>query len=170
MRRLVFTVLILALGSSLTFAQQKPRSETPKQETQLGRGMSLIVPGLMEVGVETNFFLQLADQLQLTEKQRSALEEIAYEAQKDVVQRRADLDVADAELQRLLTRDNINLDAVRAKVKESEAIIADVKIHKIEAVLKAINTLTHDQHLKIVTLSRELLAPKARPQGGGISE
>ena len=170
MKRIILLLTILALSNSFAFAQQKGRGEARKEEVQLGRGMSLIAPGLMQVGLETNFFLLLADQLQLTEKQRPALEEIAYEAEKYGVQRMADLDVADAELQRLLTRDSIDLDAVGAKVKESEVIVSEVKIRKIEAVLKAINTLTHEQHLKIVMLSREAPAPKLRPQAERISE
>jgi Spy/CpxP family protein refolding chaperone len=170
MRRAILVLAALPLSSAFTFAQNKPAGEQPKQESQLGRGMSLIAPGLIQVGLETNFFLQIADQIQLTEKQLSALAEIAYESQKYSVQKLADRDVTDAELQRLLTRDNIDLDAVRAKVREAEEIEAGVKINKIEAVLKAINTLTHEQHLKIVTLSREALAPRLRIPGERISE
>lgn len=170
MRRAILVLAALTLGGAYTFAQSRPSGETPKQEVQLGRGMSLIAPGLMQVGLETNFFLLIADQVQLTEKQRTALEEIAYESQKHSVQKLADRDVVDAELQRLLTRDSIDLDAVRSKVLEAEAITTDVKIRKIEAVLKAINTLTHEQHLKIVMLSREAPAPRLRAPAERISE
>ena len=100
----------------------------------------------------------------------AALEEIAYEYQKYSVQRLADRDVTDAELQRLLTRDNIDLDAVRAKVREAEAITTDVKIRMIEAVLKAVTTLTHEQHLKVMILIQELQPPKERAPSGRISE
>ncbi|MGE0883413.1 MAG: Spy/CpxP family protein refolding chaperone [Blastocatellales bacterium] len=170
MKRPVLVFAILLLGSVSAFAQHKPSGEPPKQEVQLGRGMSLIAPGLMQVGMETNFFLRLADQLQLADKQRAALEEVAYEYQKYSVQRLADRDVADAELQRLLTRDNIDLDAVRAKVREAEAITTDVKLRMIEAVLKAVTTLTHEQHLKVMILIQELPTPKERPPLGRISE
>lgn len=170
MRKPILVLAVLLLGSVSAFAQHKSPGESPKQEVQLGRGMSLITPGLMQVGVETNFFLRLADQLQLADKQRAALEEIAYEYQKHSVQRLADRDVADAELQRLLTRDNIDLDAVRTKVREAEAITTDVKIRMIEAVLKAVTTLTHEQHLKAITLIQELQTPKERPPAGRISE
>jgi Spy/CpxP family protein refolding chaperone len=71
--------------------------------------------------------------------------------------------VVDAELERLLTRDNIDLDAVRAKVKESEGINTDIKTRQIESLLKAINTLTHEQHLRILTLVQELQTTK-KPQ------
>lgn len=170
MKRPILTLVVLLLGSVSTFAQHRPSGEPPKQEVQLGRGMSLIASGLMQVGLETNFFLRLADQLQLADKQRTALEEIAYEYQKYSVQRLADRDVADAELQRLLTRDNIDLDAVRAKVRQAEAITTDVKIRMIEAVLKAVTILTHEQHLKVMILIQELPTPKERPPVGRISE
>lgn len=164
MRQLIFTVMVLALGSSWAFAQQRPHQETRKQEIQLGSGMSLIAPGLIQIGSETNLFLTLAEQIGLTNEQRKALEAIAWDFQKFSVQRMADLNVAEAELERLLTRENIDLDAVRAKVREAESMATDVKIRKVEALLKAINTLTHEQHLKIVTLYQEPVAPQTKPQ------
>lgn len=170
MMRVIMALILLLLGSVFTFAQQKLPVGQPKQEVQLGRGMSLIAPGLMQVGQETNFFLQLAEQIQLTEQQRTALEEIVYEFQKYSVQKLADLNVSEAELERLLTRETIDLAAVRAKVKEVEAIAADVKIRKIEALLKAIKVLTHEQHLKVVTLSPSPQVPKPRLQSERVYE
>lgn len=164
MRQLIITVIALALGSSWTFAQQRPHQETRKQEIQLGSGMSLIAPGLIQIGSETNLFLTLAEQIGLTNEQRKALEGIAWDFQRFSVQRMADLNVAEAELERLLTRENIDLDAVRAKIRQAESIATDVKIRKVEALLKALNTLTHEQHLKIVTLYQEPAAPQTKPQ------
>lgn len=164
MQRFIVSMAILALSSSLTFAQQKPRTQPPRSQIQLGRGMNLITPGLMQIGLDTNFFLLIGDQIRLTEEQRGTLEELVFDFQKYGVQKLADLNVVDAELERLLTRDNIDLDAIRAKVKESEAINTDVKTRKIECALKAINTLTHEQHLRIVTLVQKLQTAKKPPQ------
>ena len=170
MMRVIMALLLLLLASVFTFAQQKLPVGQPKQEVELGRGMSLIAPGLMQAGQETNFFLQLAEQIQLTEQQRAALEEVVYEFQKYSVQKLADLNVGEAELERLLTRETIDLAAVRAKVKEVEAIAAEVKIRKIEALLKAIKVLTHEQHLKVVTLSPSPQVPKPRLQSERVYE
>ena len=148
-------VVLITLAGTAAFAQQRPSEKTPREKVQLGRGMSLIAPGLMEVAVRTNLFLQLADQIELTPEQRKTLEELFFETQKYVAQREADLDVADAELRRLLTREQIDLALVRAKVKEIESIRTDAGVKRIEAVLKAINTLTHEQHLKVMVLARE---------------
>lgn len=156
---LVSALTVMLGGGAQSFAQQQRRDEPVRVEIQLGRGMSLITPGLMEVGAQTNLFLLIADRINLTEAQRKTLEEVLFEFQRYNVQREADYDVADAELKRLLTRDRVDMNAVRVKVKEIEAIRADVDIKKIESLLKAINTLTHDQHLRVVVLARELSAP-----------
>ena len=157
------TVLVVSAGGAVS-AQQKPSDSTPREEVQLGRGMSLIAPGLMEVAVRTNLFLQLADRIELTPEQRKTLEELFFEAQKYSAQSEADLDVADAELRRLLTREQIDLAAVRAKIKEIEAVRTDAGMRKIETVLKAINTLTHEQHLKVMVLAREPAVQQPRDQ------
>ena len=160
---LSITVLMVLAGAA-AFAQQKPSDSTAREEVQLGRGMSLIAPGLMEVGASTNLFLQLADRIELTPGQRKTLEELFFEAQKYGAQREADLDVADAELRRLLTREQIDLALVRAKIKEMEAIRTDAGVRRIETVLKAIKTLTHEQHLKVMVLAREPAAQQPRDQ------
>ena len=159
MQRLIALAIMLALFGAPVFAQQKSRGKPQEKEVDIGRGMSFIAPSLMQIGFETNFFLTLADQIKITDQQRTAIEEIVFEANKYRVQRLADLNVADAELQRLLTRDKIDLDSVRAKIKEIGDVNADVKMREIELLLKAINALTHEQHLKIVTL-----APAPKPQ------
>ena len=159
---LSMTVLVLSAGKGV--AQQKPSPPAPREEVQLGRGMSLIAPSLMELGAKTNFFLQLADRIDLTPGQRKTLEELFFEAQKYGAQREADLDVADAELRRLLTREQIDLASVRAKIKEIEAVRADAGMRRIEMVLKAIKTLTHEQHLKVMVLALEPDAQQPRGQ------
>lgn len=152
------TVLVLAAGA-VSFAQERPPDTPAREEVQLGRGMSLIAPGLIEVGSRTDLFLQFADRIELTPQQRKTLEELFFEAQKDGARSEADLDVADAELRRLLTREQIDLASVRAKVGEIEAARGEAVMRRLEAVLKAIKTLTHEQHLKVMVLGRESATP-----------
>ncbi len=159
-KKLTRAVAILALLVAFTGVsargQQSPRGEARREQIELGRGMSMVAPNLIEVAVRTNLFLQLADRVQMTEGQKSKLEEIMFDFQRFGVQKQADYDVADAELTRLLTRDTVDMAAVRAKVKEIEALNADLNIRKYESLLKAIGVLTHEQHLKIVALARTL--------------
>ena len=149
----VSTVILIAASAAIVFGQQ-PNKE-PRQEVRLGSGMSVFAPGLMEIGAKTNLFLALADKIPLTEQQKKKLEDLVFEVQMYSFQKDADLDVADAEMKRLLTRDNIDLVAVRAKMKEFEDTRIEADMKKIETLLKAIGLLTHEQHTKIILLARQ---------------
>lgn len=150
------SLVILIAASAATVFAQKPRAETPRQEVQLGSGMSVITPGLMEIGSKTRLFLVFADKLSLTPEQQKKLEDLYFRVQMYSFQREADLDVADAEFKRLLTRDTVDLNAIKAKMKEIEAIRVEVDLKKIETLLQAINVLTHEQHRQVVLLAKDL--------------
>ena len=160
--RMIIPVVLLLLLSGMSVFAQSPRVDKPRQEVQLGGGMSLIAPGLMEVGAKTKLFLAIADRIELTPAQRKKLEELFFEDQSYRVQREADLDVADAELKRLLTRDSIDLGAVRAKMKEIEGIRTDTDMKRIETLLKAIGVLSHEQHTKVVILVQEMTTAESQ--------
>ena len=151
----VCSLAIVAFSNRTSSAQQAAK-EPAAQEIELGSGMSVITPGLMEIGAKTRLFLVFGDKLQLSPEQTKALEELYIRIQTYSFQREADLDVADAELKRLLTRDTVNLNAVKAKMKDIEAIRVEVDIKKIETLLQAINALTHRQHTQIILLARDL--------------
>ena len=146
---------ILTLSGKSSSAQQDP-GRLSSQEVQLGSGMSVITPGLMEIGSKTRLFLVFGDKIPVTVEQRKKLEDLYFRIQMYSFQREADLDVADAELKRLLTRDTVDLGAVKSKMKEIEDIRVEVDIKKIETLLQAINALTHEQHTQIILLARDL--------------
>ncbi len=153
------TVLVLTMllsASAATALAQRPSAEARRQEVQLGGGMSVITPGLMEIGSKTKLFLLFADKIPVTLDQRKKLEGLFLEIQMYGVQREADLEVADADFKRLLTRDTIDLGTLKAKMKEIEGIRVEVDMKKIETLLQAINALTHEQHTQIILLARDL--------------
>ncbi len=151
----VCSLAIVAFSNRTSSAQQAAK-EPVAQEIELGSGMSVITPGLMEIGSKTRLFLVFGDKISLTAKQRNKLEDLYFRIRMYSFQREADLDVSDAELKRLLTRDTVDLSAVKAKMKEIEAIRVEVDIKKIETLLQAINALTHEQHTQIIVLARDL--------------
>lgn len=154
------TVLALTLAAT---AQQTRRLETGGKKIELGRGMSLINADLMQIAAETDLFLRLADRISLSGEQVKKLGDLYIDLQKYAIRRQADLDVADAELRRLVNNDRVDLAAVRSKVKEVESLQTEFTMKKIEAVLQAVGALTHDQHLKVLLLVRELLEQKLPP-------
>jgi hypothetical protein len=157
----IFVVLTtLVLGVCTQAPAQRIRGIPLERKFDVGRGMSSINADLMQIAAQTDFFLRFAREINLTSEQRKKLEEMYFEIQKYSLRREVDLDVADAELRRLVSNDRVDLAAVRSKVKEIEAIQTEATIKKIEAVLQAIAVLTHDQHLKVMLLVRELLDQK----------
>ena len=154
------TVLGLAL-TALTLiapAQQASRSASVRtQRFDIGKGMSTMNTDLMQVAGQSAMFLQFSEQIGLTAEQRKRLEEIYFDIQKFSVRRQADLDIADAELRRLLSNEQVDLDAVRLKLKEFESLRAEETMRSIEAALQAISTLRHEQHIKVMLLVRQNL-------------
>jgi Spy/CpxP family protein refolding chaperone len=149
---ITFSTATLLMNVAAALCQPQDNNGTGKEAVQLGNGMSLVTPSLLEIGQQTNFFLAVADRADLTAEQLSVLEEVLRDFHVHRLQKAADLDVAEAQLRRLLTRDEIDLDAVFKKVKEIEAIQSDLTMHNIESLLRAIGTLTHEQHLALATL------------------
>lgn len=146
----ILTLAAFGQGHALAQADSgEPASEqAPRSRTQ----MTLITPGLIQIGQTTSFFMEIADQLTLSDDQRATLEEHLFEYQTYKVGKLADLNVTTAELNRLMTRERIDLNAIRAKLTESKSISIDVQMREIELLLEAISLLTHEQHLRIVAL------------------
>ena len=150
---LAVAAAIIFTSSATTHAQQMPKSKI-QQSFEMGRGMSPINADLMEIAIGSDFFLRFRDAIKLTSEQRRKLEETFFGIQTYTVRRKADLDVTDAEVRRLLSSDRVNLVAVRAKVAEIESIQSEATFKRIEATLKAISVLTHEQHLRVMLLAR----------------
>ena len=157
---LIVAVVIFLTAASAVTAQQKPRVRSGESTIELGRGMSLLTADLMQIASKSDLFLRFAEKINLTIEQQKKLEEMYFNIQQYSVRREADLNVADAELRRLLTADRVDLTAVRVKVKEAEAIQTEATMKKIETALQAIGILTHEQHIRVMLLVRESLQPE----------
>lgn len=160
---IVAVTIVLAAATAIT-AQQKPRVKSIERNVELGRGMGLMTADLMQIAAQTELFLRFAGKIDLTVAQKKKLEEMYFELQQYAVRREADLNVTDAQLRRLLANDSVDLAAVRVKVKEIETIQTEATIKKIETVLQAIGTLTHDQHLRVMLLVREAIQPEPQSE------
>jgi Spy/CpxP family protein refolding chaperone len=150
--RLAVAAVTLVFLAGAAFGQGGRIQAPPAQPANMGKGMGMITPGLMEIGVQTRLFLTIADRIKMTEAQKAQITDIAYQFQKTAGEKKADLAVAEAELQRMLSREQIDLTQVKAKLKEIQSLEADVEYVGIESLLKAIKVLTHEQHLLIMTL------------------
>ena len=151
-RSTALAAIILMATGSLAFGQHTRVQAPPAQPTNMGKGMGMITPGLMEVGMQTKFFLAIAERIKMTDEQKERIAEIAYQFQRLAGEKKADLGVAEAELQRMVSREQIDLSQVKAKLGQIKSLESDVEYAGIDSVLKAIKVLTHEQHLLIMTL------------------
>lgn len=153
LRSVMRVAIALTLLSGIALGQEARRQGGPIQPASMGKGMGMMNPSLLEIGMQTKFFLAVGDRIKMTDEQRNQIIEIAFQFQKLAQEKKGDLGVAEAELQRMLGRDQIELAQVRTKLKEIQSLQADVEYAGIESLLKAIKVLTHDQHLLIITLA-----------------
>ena len=162
---LAAALFALAAGPAGAFAQSpEPPRPADSQSAFVGDGMGPLVPALLRVAPPTQFFLALADEISLTEDQRRRITELAYAFEIVVGRRRADLNVAEAEYHRLLTRDRVDMPQVRAKLAEIKAIEADVEFAGTEAVIGAIRVLSHEQHLAVLRRAAAEAPADPRPR------
>lgn len=161
----IVLVLIFLVMTSFVMAQRNSSVKLRDKKIELGSGMSLITADLMEIAAESDLFLRLSERINLSNEQVKKLGELFLDLQKYSLRKQVDLDIADAELRRLINNDRVDLAAVRLKVKEIETLQTDFTMKKIETVLQAVGILTHDQHLKVMLLVRDLLEQKNLPPG-----
>lgn len=159
LRRLGATVLVATAVALLAGAAlgQEIRRNAPA----LG-GMGMMTLSLLEIGRQSAFFLAVGERIKMTDEQRAQVVEIAFQFQKLAGERSGDLGVAQAELQRTLTREQINLAQVKAKLREIQALQADVEYAGIESLLKVIRLLTHEQHVLAMAIAATSEATKPR--------
>lgn len=151
---LLSAILILAVTSAVAQGIASVPAST-EEAVASQRVMRAITPALMQIGQESDFFLRFADQIRLTDGQRAKLTQVASDFRSYEAEKIAILYANDARLARLLMQDKIELEAVRASIVASTTIVAELRVHRVAVLLEALNTLTHEQHVKVVFIVLE---------------
>ncbi|MGC2063065.1 MAG: periplasmic heavy metal sensor [Thermodesulfovibrionales bacterium] len=90
--------------------------------------------------------------LGLDEKQKETVTAIHLKTKKDMIKKKADVDVAQIELKELLGKDPVDLQAAEAKVKQIEALKTDMKMTHIRTREEVKKILTPDQKKKFAAM------------------
>ena len=90
--------------------------------------------------------------LGLDEKQKETIKAIHLRMKKDVIRKKADIDVAEVELRGLLGNDAVDLKAAEAKVKQIESLRADMKMMHIRTHEEIKSNLTPEQKKKFASM------------------
>lgn len=132
----------------------------------MGRGMGGMMGDpacqiLREFG-GPGFYDWYAQQLDLSEEQRTQLKAIWLTHLKSVIQRRADIQIAQLELREELGKDVPDYNQAKAKISQINALRGGIAQDHLSAIKKARKLLTPEQLKKLKSLR---MMPMGGPQG-----
>ena len=107
------------------------------------------------------------DRLDLDQNQLAAVKEIRNRSRKEMIKKRADLQVAKVELQELLDRDQVDMKAVEAKFKQMEPLRTALHLQMLREQEEIKAKLTPDQ-LKRLKAMRDDHGPRMHEGKGSM--
>ena len=90
--------------------------------------------------------------LGLDDKQKEEIESIHFRCKKEAIRKRAAVAVAQLDLKEILGKEPVDMSAAEAKIKEIEAIKADLRILHMRSIEEIKTTLTPEQKKKFISL------------------
>jgi Spy/CpxP family protein refolding chaperone len=96
-----------------------------------------------------------ADEIKLTEDQRSKIDGILVTNQKGMVRKNADREIANIDLEELLKKDDPDLNAVKAQIQKLADIESDIKFTQIKVGMDVKAVLTDDQKVTLKKLQMQ---------------
>jgi Spy/CpxP family protein refolding chaperone len=121
--------------------------------------------GMMEPGP---MLRMLKAELALSEGQETQLKDILYQAAKAHIKQRADVRVAELELQQLLDADAVDMGTVEAKLKAIEGLRTALRLNLIQVHEQAKGVLSPEQRQKLDRIHDRLPGMHGMMGGGGM--
>jgi len=91
--------------------------------------------------------------LGLDDKQKEAVEAIHFRTKKEMIRKRADVQVAEIELKEILSKDPVDLTAAETAVKKIEGLKSEMKMLHIKAKEEIKSNLTPEQKKKFISMT-----------------
>jgi Spy/CpxP family protein refolding chaperone len=174
MKRTKWILLTMVLAgllavAGIVIAQEMKEKEETAQTPAMGRGMGRMMerPGMMMrmgrgpmmrrggMPGRMDILGRLADKLDLSEEQRDEIKDILTAHQKDMIQKKADRELAEVELRELTMEDDPDLDAIEEQVKEIANLEAGMRYSQIKAMVDARSVLTDEQKEQLKELQKD---------------
>jgi len=127
-------------------------------DAQMGGGMGPGVGMGMWDGAHGRHIIST---LGLDEKQSAEVKSIFFKLQRDMLKKRADIEVAEVELEEILGKDPVDLKAAEAKVKQIASLRAEATMLHIQGIEDVKAKLTPEQKKKL----SEMLQMKGMDRG-----
>ena len=126
----------------------------------MGGHMGMMEPGPM--------LRMLKTELALSEGQEKQLKDIVYQAAKTGIKQRAEVRVAELELQQLLDADPVDMGKVEAKLKDIEGLRTALRLNLIKAHEQAKGVLSPEQRQKFEGIHDRLPGMRGMMGEGGM--
>jgi Spy/CpxP family protein refolding chaperone len=126
----------------------------------MGGHMGLMEPGPM--------LRMLKAELALSEGQERQLKDILYQAAKTHIKQRADVRVAELDLQQLLDADAVDMGKVETKLKDIEGLRTALRLNLIKAHEQAKGVLSPEQRQRLERIHDRLPGMRGMMGGGGM--
>jgi Spy/CpxP family protein refolding chaperone len=121
--------------------------------------------GMMEPG---HMLRMLKTELTLSEGQEKQLQDILYQVTKTTVKQRADVRVAEIELQQLLDTDPVEMGKIEGRLKDIEGLRTALRLNIIKAHEQAKGVLSPEQRQKLEDIHDRLPGMRGMMGGGGM--
>lgn len=171
MRAIVTAVLVLmgVLGlaipstwNQVASAQEgagRPGMMGPQMIPEMMRGMGMVGPGFHgrrdHEKPLISLMLMWKDQLGLRTDQERTLRELRVGFEKESIQRTAEIDVAELELNGLLEQDKVDVTKVETLAKKIAMLQAELRVGRVKAIEAGKAVLTPEQAAKFERLGHE---------------
>jgi Spy/CpxP family protein refolding chaperone len=94
----------------------------------------------------------IASMLGLDDNQTEQVKPFLYKLQKDMIRKRADIEVAEVELEEVLGKDSVDMKAVEAKLKQIASLKADAALLLIQGIESLKAKLNPEQKKKLTEM------------------
>jgi Spy/CpxP family protein refolding chaperone len=123
--------------------------------------------GMMEPGP---MLRMLKTELALSEGQERQLKDILYQATKTGIKQRADVRVAELELQQLLDADAVDMGKIETKLKDIEGLRTALRLNMIKAHEQAKGVFSPEQRQKFERIHNRLPGMRGMMGEGGMGQ
>jgi Spy/CpxP family protein refolding chaperone len=145
-RRLIIAVISMMMLGGAAFLQSADAKERGMWRGGHGMNCDEDMPGMTQHRREPMW--GHLKNLGLDDKQKTEIREIRDKAVKQTIRMKADERIARMELRELLSRDAVDMTAVRAKLKQMESLMTEIHLARIAAREEIKSKLTPEQRKK----------------------
>ncbi len=165
----ILAILLLVMGFGITGAVAQPMGQNVgmQDDPPLGGGMMCgKMGGLMGGGMmmSEHHIRMMLSHLGLDQKQKEQIDRIILRTKKDMIKRKAELKIAEVDLEDIISKDPVDMKAAESKLKEIESMKTAMTLARLSAVQEGKAVLTPEQRAKLKEMMEKHM------MGGGMME